>query len=279
MEEIRCQVCGEHSGIYWGEESGYKARYCQECEFVFVSPRPSLSDISEAAKTGVHLLDGRSTNVVKLGGFRKAKKKMFESRLRAILGRSFFRGKRWLDIGAGYGELLAAVESLAEGDGLFVGLEPNSPKVGASPSNVEIQNKFLSTIDDKYDCVCCINVISHVPSIDEFFAQVGKTLTDNGTFILVTGNGGAIPRSEYPDALYFPDHLHFLSEKALRLLLERNGFSIRTIERYRNFLPQNGLERFIKGFIKKMLGIPVTSEVNNGRFRSLWLICEKTEIN
>ena len=68
---INCPLCGADDHVPWARENGYAAVKCKQCGLVYVNPRPSLSTISEAAKTGVHKTDAGNLPVV----FRRSPRK------------------------------------------------------------------------------------------------------------------------------------------------------------------------------------------------------------
>jgi 2-polyprenyl-3-methyl-5-hydroxy-6-metoxy-1,4-benzoquinol methylase len=46
MEDIKCIFCNKSSDKIVIEEKGYKGRKCSQCGLIYISPRPSLAEIS-----------------------------------------------------------------------------------------------------------------------------------------------------------------------------------------------------------------------------------------
>ncbi len=110
------------------------------------------------------------------------------ARYRTILGNMFSDVWRegqpvsWLDVGAGYGEVMEAVMALAPAGGRVLGVEPMLPKAEAAAKrglNVTpdyLENSGLSGIR----FVSLVNVFSHIPDFDQLLAQIRKVLVPEG---------------------------------------------------------------------------------------------------
>ena len=78
VESIVCPFCGDPKYLPWARENGFVAVKCISCGLVYVNPRPSLSLISEAVKTGVHKGIGHERTVI---GHRVKGKVIFYKRI------------------------------------------------------------------------------------------------------------------------------------------------------------------------------------------------------
>ena len=107
-----------------------------------------------------------------------------------------------------------------------------------------------------------------MPDPRKFIKQLKTRIKQNGYLILVTGNGGDICASDYPDNFFFPDHLVFAGEEHIHKLLSENGFTIIDERKYKSFLP----EIFIIKFAKAIHGGHAL--YNKGSFRSLWFVAQ-----
>jgi 2-polyprenyl-3-methyl-5-hydroxy-6-metoxy-1,4-benzoquinol methylase len=164
------------------------------------------------------------------------------------------RALRWLDVGAGFGELLEAVSRIFP-EAVVTGIEPNGAKRRAAAGRgLALTDEGLDTLPQgNYDVVSVMNVWSHLPDPVEFFAHIASLLNDDGLVLVQTGNGGDLERAEtYPDALFLPDHLSFAGERHVVGILERIGFQVEDVERNRVDTPTHALQCIIK----RMLGRP-----------------------
>jgi SAM-dependent methyltransferase len=254
LEQIDCPLCGADDHVLWAWEGGYAAVKCKQCSLVYVNPRPSLSTISEATKTGVHKTDSRDLSVT----FRRSPRKFY--RYRSIVRRMFAAeiaaGKplNWLDIGAGYGEFVEAVLAAMPRGETVCGVEPMKPKVEAARARgLPIVDTPLSQIEGQYDVISLINVFSHIPNFEDFLRQAVAHSSPGGVVFLETGNGGDVERSQYPDELFLPDHLVFAGIEHIDLLLQKVGFRMEMVCQRRVDTARGVVKRAIKGLLKGRL--------------------------
>jgi uncharacterized metal-binding protein (TIGR02443 family) len=266
LEQTNCPYCKSSESMFWATENGYTAVKCVHCGFVYVNPRPDLGKISEAAKIGLH---GTSKGEIShIGNFRRYRVSGFKTRVNQLFsgGELTMRVIRWLDVGAGFGELLLALQELAHVDSTIMGIEPCEPKLKkARQLGLNISNLNLDQITDTYDYVSLVNVFSHLPDPCRFISAIRKIITPGGEIMLVTGNGGDIKANEYLDTYLLPDHLVFAGEKHIIGMLERGGFELVGLQRYDNFLPENIFLSLIKAVGRGSSTRP------RGPFRSLWV--------
>jgi 2-polyprenyl-3-methyl-5-hydroxy-6-metoxy-1,4-benzoquinol methylase len=271
LERIACPLCHGHHARPWGSENGYDAVKCLNCGLVYVNPRPELTGISEANKIGEHRTSEGQLNVV----YRRSRRKV--EHYRAIVRRLFADQLRdkpisWLDIGAGYGELIEALTGLLPAGSKIQGIEPMQEKAQqAQKLGLPISTAPLSSINTGHDVVSLINVFSHLPDFDAFLGDVRNAMKPGGTLFLETGNGGDLgDASQYPDRLYLPDHLVFAGVDHVKTYLERNGFSVMAIHSRR----LDTVFWMAKNVIKRVLGrdakisIPLSSPFRTVFFKA-----------
>jgi len=268
-ETIDCPYCNTSKSEPWVEENGFVAVKCSECGLVYVNPRPVQSLISEGVETGVHsnVEHGRTAIVRRLGGPMVARYKKI---LAAMFNDVWEKADpiSWLDVGAGYGEVVEAVFALAPEGSQVEGIEPMEPKATrARALGIKVNNKYLCDVTEKYDFVSLVHVYSHIPDFRVFLKKLKGVLAENGEFYFETGNIGDLGlSSEVPTELDLPDHLVFAGEKHLTGYLTDAGFSIVAIRRLR----KDGIINFGKNIIKKLIGRQVTLAVPyTSRYRSI----------
>jgi 2-polyprenyl-3-methyl-5-hydroxy-6-metoxy-1,4-benzoquinol methylase len=248
LEEVPCYYCGADEGSIWGEEAGYSALKCAACGLVYVSPRPRQDLIDEAARTGEHATERGSLAVT--GRYRRSRVRHHANLLNAMLA-DFVKEPRWLDVGAGFGELGDAVSRVFPG-ALVTGLEPNEAKrQAAKRRGLELTDAHLEDLAPaSFDVISLMNVWSHLPEPATFLSRVRPLLVEDGLLLIQTGNGGDLASaSDYPDALLLPDHLSFAGEHHVVGILERTGFEIRAIRKMRAdtaaFAARNAAKRLL----------------------------------
>jgi SAM-dependent methyltransferase len=182
-------------------------------------------------------------------------------RYRRILGRLFEdvwqRGQpvSWVDVGAGYGEVVEAVAALAPAGSSVEGREPMQPKAAAARARgLPVVHGYLTADHDKVDFVSVVDVFSHIPDFSSFLELIRAVLKPGGEVFIETGNLADLgERNEFPGELGLPDHLVFAGEAQLRGYLERAGFEVVKLEGE----AVDDWLNLVKNVVKKLLGRPV----------------------
>lgn len=227
-----CRHCKHGDPVGYGRENGFELVRCPRCGLLYVSNPPDPDTISEAARQGVH--EGESSFDA-TGRFRAWRLPILRTRLQDIFnGSDGFAGiSRWLDVGCGHGELLAAVASLAPDIELF-GTEPNERKQASARSRgFDVRFFDLADHDRTYDVVSLMNVYSHLPDPSGFLAMVRGLLRPGGRVLLETGDIGAFGDRTIPKPWYLPDHLSFANEAIVCEMFERGGFEVERVRKFR----------------------------------------------
>ncbi len=200
---------------------------CLECGYLYVNPRPGIHDRNEATERGVYAagfgLDISEKYVAKkVNAYRRSLRTLFSDVWAAGLPIS------WLDVGAGYGELVEALSMVAPPNSRIVGLEPMKPKYESA--RVRGLNMIAGYIDEKtptFQYASAINIFSHIYDFDDFLQKIRGVLETSGEFFLETGDMSDVKRREqFTGELGLPDHVAFASRRHVRGFLERNGFAV-----------------------------------------------------
>ena len=260
LEDVNCPCCGANATTPWATESGYSLVRCTACLLLYVNPRPSMQDISAANKLGEHRTEA-GTVVVRahrdarlVSGFRRLIAELFPDLSGPV---------RWLDVGAGYGEMVQAAQSMLPPGSKVQGIEPMTAKtLHAQAAGINVVATPLSEVGEGHDVVSLINVFSHIPDFREFGRELRRVLRPGGTLLLQTGNAADLPsRSAYPGELYLPDHLVFAGEAQMGRILGDLGFRIEQVHRERldspAFVVRSAVKHLLRG--KLLLQLPGTS--------------------
>jgi 2-polyprenyl-3-methyl-5-hydroxy-6-metoxy-1,4-benzoquinol methylase len=253
-EIIPCPYCKSTQFYKWGAENGFTAVKCEKCNLVYVNPRPLTSLIEKAVKTGVHSEEANSINVVS----RRIDSKV--ERYRKVFATIFsdvWEAKKpvsWLDIGAGYGEIIESITLLAPSGSIIKGLEPMHPKAEkARARGLMIQEGYIDSVTEKFDIISIIDIFSHIPDFRSFLNEAKGVLNNKGEIFIETGNTAEFNRNQIPGELSLPDHLVFAGEPHIRGFLEEAGFEIIAIQKVRI----DTLMGFIKDIVKFLIGRPI----------------------
>jgi SAM-dependent methyltransferase len=272
LETISCPYCGSSDYRQWAQERGFDAVRCDGCRLIFCNPRPALHAIDEAVRTGAHgpaagYLDARAHRVArKVSIYRRVFRDLFADLWRAG------RPVSWLDIGAGYGEVLQAVASLVPPGSAVMGVEPMRHKAtSARQRGLQVAEDYLRPGSAQVRVASMVDVFSHVPDFAALLETVRTVLEPGGELFLETGNLADLDqRADFAGELGLPDHLVFAGESHVRGYLDRAGFEIVDVRRVRI----DGLVDLTKNVVKKLIGrpavlrMPYTSNYRQLRIRA-----------
>lgn len=254
LVEIDCPNCGSANNEPWASERGFMTVRCQDCRLLFVNPRPAPEFIDEAVKTGAH--NEEIASLVAIDRRRPERIELYRDILSSLFKDVWAAGKpiNWLDVGAGYGEVVEAVSQIAPAGSAIKGLEPMEPKARqAREQGLDVQEAYLTSDHPKVDVISTVNVFSHIPDFNEFLALVRSVLKPGGEVFIETGNLADLEsRGDFGGTLSLPDHLVFAGETHLRQYLDRAGFDVVQIDKLR----QDTFVYFVKTVVKKLLGRP-----------------------
>jgi SAM-dependent methyltransferase len=257
VEAVPCPLCGAREHEPWGSENGYECVRCKGCGLLYVNPRPCAEKIDHAVQMGNH--PDEKLDVV---GHRLASKVAHNREIIESMFDDLVKGGKpvsWLDVGAGFGELVEAARLALPAGSHCEGLEPMVPKAkDAQSRGIPMRSCYLAEIDRQYDVVSLIDVFSHIPDFRAFLGEVKRVLRPGGELLMKTGNAGDIgPRSNFPGPLTLPDHLVFGGEAHIRRFLDEAGFEIVAIRRDRI----DGLVYSARNLVKKLIGRPVALSI------------------
>jgi SAM-dependent methyltransferase len=233
MIVVPCYVCGSRDHRPWASENGYHAVRCRDCGLVYVNPRPALEDISRAAQTGMH--EGEQSLAVTGAYGGPQRHAHYLSRLSDLFGPGYFHGsgERWLDVGAGFGELVEALAIASGGTLRARGLEPNETKAAsARERNLDVSFFEPQALAERFHYISLLNVFSHLPDPPSTLAELGELMEPGGELVMQTGNFAELEHEEIPVPLELPDHLSFANERLLRRVLDRSGYTLVSFRSY-----------------------------------------------
>ncbi|MFN3944302.1 MAG: class I SAM-dependent methyltransferase [Allosphingosinicella sp.] len=248
---IQCPNCRADDYSLWAEENGFKAVKCKPCGLVYVNPRPSDEMITESHKIGMH--QGEEGNLNVKARRLPSKVRRYKKIIRDMFGDEIRAGKplRWLDVGAGYGEVVEAAAAVLPTGSEASGIEPMAPKAEAAAARgVPVSMKRLEEVGGGYDVISLINVYSHIPDFDSFGQMLVDKLKPGGFLFLETGNLAELRSGkEFPNILVLPDHLVFAGVKQMLQILERLGLTV--VEHHKR--PVGNLVWTAKTFVKGLM--------------------------
>ena len=165
------------------------------------------------------------------------RRKDYEAGMAERIGPLLGPAGRLLDIGAGTGGILLHLRDLGW---TVEGIEPSDRLHEHAKSQLEdapVHDCRLADAEDRlqnrpYDAIIAVDVIEHLPEVDQLPRMAFSWLAPGGGLFLQTPNAGSIRRYMQGEAWeqWLPDE-HFIihSKGSLGLLLEKSGFIIESI--------------------------------------------------
>jgi SAM-dependent methyltransferase len=254
-ETVNCPYCGSNHYTDWAEEAGFNCVRCNECRILYCNPRPGAEATDMAVRAGAH--------VAELGGLvvtshHLPRKVRYYHSILAELFDDIWKKQQpfvWIDVGAGYGEFIEAVSTLAPAGSSICGFEPMRHKAEhAQARGLNVINDYLPPLlSQKADFISAIDVLSHIPDFAVFLAEIRGTLKPGGELFIETGNLADVEnRRNFPGELGLPDHLVFAGQEHMIGYLDRLGFDVVKIRTERI----DGLINLAKNTIKLIIGRP-----------------------
>jgi 2-polyprenyl-3-methyl-5-hydroxy-6-metoxy-1,4-benzoquinol methylase len=220
-QHLPCPVCEGSSFTKLFEKGGEPFVRCNGCTLVMINPRPVYADIIH---TYIH---GYSAGYID----KKDKKIRRAKRMVRRLSRVVPRGC-WLDIGCSAGFTLRVARE-AGFDAYGVEVDPLGVKYATEVfglKNVAVGSFEEQRYPDEFfDVITVVEVIEHVPNLNNFCSELKRTLSRTGIIYLTTPDV-AHWRTPKPlhrwEAILPSQHLYYFSKTTLQRLLEKHGLKI-----------------------------------------------------
>lgn len=235
LQSVVCYNCNSDGHDFYAEENGFTLVRCRGCGLLYINPRPTDEGIKFDVMAGLH---HGERNFRMAGSFSNGLVQKYIGILNDIYGNELRRRDKikWLDIGSGNGEFLRALH-LWKGFSadLIQGLEPNKAKREfARSENLNIVAAESDLDEKQFDLISLLNVYSHLPNPIEALMRWRKLLKSDGELFLETGDSAHLPSQDHHKPFYLPDHLSFASEKIVLEILNKVGFKVISVKKYRH---------------------------------------------
>lgn len=237
---ISCPVCCSFDSRLFLKKNGYDIKICSDCQTLYVSPRPTLADLTSFYNRQDYYQSSDLGYLCYLGE-EKQRRIEAQKRLRIINSLLPIKGKL-LDLGCAAGFFLDE----AHNSGWFV--------VGTELSNDMRQFAFhklgVHVFSDtnifksySFDVVTMWEYIEHLVDPLNELQSIRNLLKTNGVICISTPNTAHLQLDQNPQAWWEfkpPAHLTFFTAKTLQQLVETAGYEILQINFHTPMLPVSG---------------------------------------
>ncbi|MGV8123847.1 MAG: class I SAM-dependent methyltransferase [Candidatus Xenobiia bacterium LiM19] len=222
--DILCPLCQEKA-CHWGDIAGSAYYRCSLCTVVFLWPIPSERALREYYEGTFAVIACR--------------RQRSEKELLRLLS-SYSPGKEMLDVGAGWGDLVAEAESIG-----FTGEAVEIREECVDALKMKGFHVFRGNFQDfhaqkRYHCVTMLHTLEHMSDPAAAVRKVSSILAEGGVCALTVPNADSIAYGiwrQYSEWFQPGGHLFHFSPASLRMLLERENFEIVEQRTRRSFAP------------------------------------------
>lgn len=236
-EFVNCGMCGNDQGeILLATEAKFVLQKCRECGMVFVSPRPTKSEILGYYPEGYSSWKPHSSKQGNGSAIRRVLRAAWGAYARLMQGASMWsleddisKGKV-LDVGCGGGSYLKALHRAGwETYGVDIShvATDNAKKLGLNVFTGELREAGFK--DKYFDVIIMKHTLEHFHNPLENLKEAHRILKDNGFLQVEVPNFGGASSGIFKKhwfGLQIPKHLYHFSFPTLRLTLRKSGFSI-----------------------------------------------------
>jgi len=290
MESIGCIICGNRKVAPYIEvldrlsqnSETFQLVKC-DCNFVFLNPRPTESEISNY----YHSTDYDPHNIKTNDKWGKLYKLVQRGTLRWKFSKiaPFYLNGKLLDVGGGSGEFTSFM-ALKGWDVVLQDNIANLNGINETKGVRKVENLQMIKSTELFNVITLWHSLEHIHNTEELFSNLNKLLTADGILLI------AVPNLIAPENTFYstnwapfdaPRHLYHFQLETLNSLMKMSNFKI--VRKYSLFqdTPYNILLsmaqftpfEFIKGIFVLCYSIIVTLLNGPVKSSSLLVICKK----
>lgn len=237
LVEPACPLCGSDKRRLCLRLGPAWVAACRACGLRYAFPRLQGAFLTDAyADNPSHLPPERDAMLTHL----------MQARARQVLAEAWpIQGKRWLELGCGFGHCLAAIRDAGfDVEGIELSREQMHHAREKLGLKVEARDILQSHMPGTYDVIASFEVIEHMTDPMAFLQWAFAHLNPGGQIILSTPNYASLYRRYLRRHWYYhipTQHLTYFTATDLRRALQRTGFhSMRTFTSGRSLFSEKG---------------------------------------
>ena len=295
---VCCPACNSKKSEYKFKLNGMKYEQCQECETMYINPRPPADVLGWFYE---HSPNYEYWNSVVFPASEESRRERIfvprVDRMLDLLNKYKVQKNSLLEIGPGFGTFCE--EAISRN--IFkrvVAVEPNKGLAETCrKKGIEVFEKPVEEIDldeqDLFDVVANFEVLEHLVSPYEFLEASYKCLKPGGILMLTCPNGKGfdvetlVKDSDTVDH----EHLNYFNPKSIEILFNRIGFDVLEVttpgvldaDLVRNKILSGDFDVSNQPFLKRVLldeweqlGEPFQDFLtNNGLSSNMWIVAIK----
>ncbi|MFH1462593.1 MAG: class I SAM-dependent methyltransferase [bacterium] len=229
--KVDCPACGKRNFKNWGKKYSLDYAVCNNCQTVFISPRPTPQILDDYYKNSQNYIFWNKYIFPKSEKVRR--QEIFKPRaelIKKICLKHNISHNVLVDVGAGFGTFCEEAEKMKFFKKI-IAVEP-TPDLAKTcrKKGLEVIEKYIEEVDFKIpvDVMTAFEVIEHLFSPKDFLLGCASALKKRGIIVLTCPNiqGFDLLMLRELSKTIDAEHLNYFNPDSLCYLLERRGFKI-----------------------------------------------------
>jgi 2-polyprenyl-3-methyl-5-hydroxy-6-metoxy-1,4-benzoquinol methylase len=240
--DVPCNLCSSEARQPYCPENGLGLVQCQNCGFVYVSPRPDAEELY--ALYGETYFHNNDSGVVGYSDYIRDEANIRKTARRRLMQlEQFIAPGSLLDVGCATGFFM---DEASQRGWTVEGLDVSSFGVdyGRSHFDLNTHQGALTALDlpgDSYDLVTMWDVIEHVPDPTAYVNEAARLLHSGGVISLATPDVDSLPARlagrRWVGFKLSEEHVYYFSVKTLSQMLTQAGFEVVNVRHIGKFVP------------------------------------------
>lgn len=207
----------------------FTIKKCSRCQLGITSPRPQDSELDRYYHSENYISHTGTAKGFTDHLYLTARKRTLT--WKAALVEKYCHKGSILDFGCGTGEFLA---TMLQRDWQITGVEPS--EMGRLKAQEITQHEVCASLSElsarKFQAITLWHVLEHVPYLASTLERLNQMMEKDGSLFIAVPNyksHDATVYREYWAGYDVPRHLWHFAKQSMALLLQRNGFTLKTI--------------------------------------------------
>lgn len=231
--KIQCPACESDNYEFQFSKNRFNYVVCQNCNTLFVNPRPRFDTLEKFYESSPSSKFWVKEFFMPVAEARR--EKIFKPRAKFITERfsQLSRGKIG-DIGAGFGLFLEELKKIWP-ESALVAIEPSVDMADICRNRgLEVCPRAIENVKEgEFDLLTSFELFEHLYEPKTFAEKAWELLKPGGHLVLTTLSGEGFDIQvlwEKSKSVSPPHHLNFFNPTSIKVLLEKVGFNIESIE-------------------------------------------------
>jgi len=237
MIEIKnCQICNGNNFLRINKTKDYSTSNeefvivkCQDCEFLFTSPRVKEEKIGEYYKSDKYISHTNSNKGLFNFLYQTVRKYAIKTKTKLLL--NSIGTKTHLDVGCGTGEFLNScnIKNIK-----CIGIEPSEIARSKAIKNYDLDIRSETNLNqfnmDEFDSVSMWHVLEHVYDLNKTIEHLNRIIRNNGVLIIAVPNHKSLDAKKYKNywaAWDVPIHVNHFCPKTIANLMSKYNFTLK----------------------------------------------------